>query len=444
MKNFIAFLFVFLICAIFAVLFKDIFRAEDIVKIGLKSTLATLFLIVILLITAKKFFGYFGEFVSNNATIFMLTATLLSGFFVQKFIAVEKTLEFTSLGSNKFLNPMWDEYQKIAKFYKLNLNFAKYVWQQRGPNDYMIHEIFKDKPKSIDALIFGDSSVAWGAIPQIIEQMSDKRVRIYAYESNLLNVKSVKVFEKIANYYLKDDGVLIYAFADWTQNKATDELRISKDTYDKFVNLSSEEFEKFVLNFYEKKGLIDRISLANFKKNFDEISGDLKARYEVKLISSNMYFSYLEPMINKKWHEIKTKNSNKGGGFLRFDMNVITQYNAKFTKTIDKNLEYKIEPKFSDNNTKLNSDAAKTLQAKTRVYMKPFTDRKNVFWENAYEKYYKQDGFIFVNLNKYAIETEKESGFKIVMEGGTHTGNTGGLLLSISIAKWLNEFYGKR
>lgn len=232
MKNFILFivpqLFVFLILLFLTILLWDIFQAKEVVSLGIKSSILIALLTILLIIISLNFQQLCVKFATSKIIICMIFISLVSIFYVQKFIMIQKSSEVLSSNDKIFLNPLWDDYIKIAKYYKLNLNFAKNVWNERGPNDYMIHQIFKDKPKSIDILMFGDSSLAWGVIPEIIEQITGKKVRIYAYESNLLNTKSSKLFNKLASYYLKDDGMIIYAFAIWTQNKSTDDLIISK------------------------------------------------------------------------------------------------------------------------------------------------------------------------------------------------------------------------
>lgn len=162
----------------------------------------------------------------------------------------------------------------------------------------------------------------------------------------------------------------------------------------------------------------------------------------MKLISPDIYNNYLEIVINQKWNAIKNANKNKDGKFLRWNMNTITQYNSKFKGTVFKDFNQSLKNiNFTDSNISINSKEAIKIKAKNKVYMKPFYGGNDQVWLNIYEKYYKNNGFIFANLTPYAINIEKELNTKIVMEGGTHTGNTGGLLESIAIGKWIDNFY---
>lgn len=170
----ISFLFILLLCAIFTLLFWDVFKAKDIVSLGIKSVFWISLCIIALLIVGTKFINLSSKHIDNSVIISTIFASLISVFVVQNFIIVQKTTEFINANTKKFINPMWDEFLRIGKIYSLDLSFTKYVWEQRGPKDYLIHEIFKDKPKSVDVLIFGDSSMAWGVIPEVIEQITGK------------------------------------------------------------------------------------------------------------------------------------------------------------------------------------------------------------------------------------------------------------------------------
>ena len=73
----------------------------------------------------------------------MLLAVFLATTFCQiGFIRLSKTIDTSKLGEF-FPNPLWGEYQQIAKEHNLDLNFAKYVWQERGPANFLSNQIFK-------------------------------------------------------------------------------------------------------------------------------------------------------------------------------------------------------------------------------------------------------------------------------------------------------------
>ncbi|MCI6988234.1 MAG: hypothetical protein MR902_01510 [Campylobacter sp.] len=57
-----------------------------------------------------------------------------------------------------------------------------------------------------------------------------------------------------------------------------------------------------------------------------------------------------------------------------------------------------IDINFANENISINSKEAIKIEAKNRVYLKPFNAKNDQLWLNIYEKYYKDSGFIFANL----------------------------------------------
>ena len=47
--------------------------------------------------------------------------------------------------------------------------------------------------------------------------------------------------------------------------------------------------------------------------------------------------------------------------------------------------------------------------------MQPFFVGKSSFWVNVYEKYYKNDDFIFADLSQYAVQIQNKTGMKVLM-----------------------------
>lgn len=123
-------------------------------------------------------------------------------------------------------------------------------------------------------------------------------------------------------------------------------------------------------------------------------------------------------------------------------MNTITQYNPSINFKAAK-YEYKIDSQFNDDNAKKNFLSAKTINAKNRIYMvAPSKSSEDyIFMNSMYEFFYKPSGFILANLTKQINIIEDKLKTNINMEDGPHTINTGGLIKSIAIGQWLNEFY---
>ncbi|MGP1486191.1 MAG: hypothetical protein ACTTJC_08970 [Campylobacter sp.] len=66
-------------------------------------------------------------------------------------------------------------------------------------------------------------------------------VRIYAYESNKLNVLSAALFDKISKYYLKDSGVVMFGFSNFEQLVDINAKSLVAG-YDELLNMHESEF----------------------------------------------------------------------------------------------------------------------------------------------------------------------------------------------------------
>ena len=431
MQNLYTTLFIISIYSIFTLIFGDILRSKEF-NIGLKT--------VPLLIISILFFGLVNRYYFNNTAprllktqiIVILAVSIIFSLLLQKVIYINEVSDFSE---KKFQNPLYKEFVEIANKNNLDLSFTKTAWIQRGPNNYKINTIFEKKKKSIDILFFGDSSIAWGLIPKVIEQMTGKTVAIYAYESNVLTVKTSKLFNKISQYYLKDDGIVIFSFDNWTKDKAPNHVIISKKQCDEIIAWQSKDFEKYAkqneINLYDKY-----FSFTAFESLYNQKSEYLKSRYGLYLKSPSFYEDYIEPIINPLLHASKFVNKNDKTKYIRWDMDSITLYNTDF-KTLAIHSEVMPDKPLSNQNIQLNAEAAATIFEGIKIYMVPLYHDNNRYKisRNMYYSYYKNLDF---QLSDLGLFTQKEE--KYIMQGGSHMGNTGGLMKSILIGKWLKQY----
>jgi len=361
---------------------------------------------------------------------------------LQLFIEVPNTSTTTDPTKTKFLNPLYDEYQTIAKKNNLDLSFTKYTWIQRFELDFKKNPIFKEKKNSIDILFIGDSSIAWGLIPKVIEQLTGKKTAMVAYESNLLNKQTSKIYSLIADYYLKEDGILIYSFDSWTLSQhptkppktIKGQLELSKYTV--------KEFEAFAKNFqknFQKNFFHSYLSFESFNSLYKNFSTYLKLNLGLYLKSPNIYSNYIEPQLNPKFYAKKTENQDKNIKFLRWDDTTITQYNPAFTlKSIYSNAmpTKPLKNKFALKNANYSSN----IKAKYKIYMVPIYSSHELYKlsRNIYYTYYKNKGYTLCDLG---LLHPKDTSFTI--QAYSHTGNEAGLQKTILIAKYINNFLVK-
>jgi len=330
----------------------------------------------------------------------MFMTTLLFMLLLQGSIQAEAKINFEKA---KFQNPMHKKFSEIAKKNNLDLSFTETVWAQKGkepvswgPNNYKINTLFLEKPKSIDILFFGDCTISWGMIPQVIEQMTGKNVAMYAYASNVMTVKTAELFRKIADYYLKDDGVVIYSFSNWALQKDSQIVATSVKEYDEMVKWTEDEFKKFALK-------------------------DKKSSYE------NTFREYAKPAANK---EGKIQ-------YLRWDMDALTEYSPNFSL---KATHSDIMPKSITRHGALqnNAEAISKVFSGEEIFMIPLysADHHYLTSRTIYYSYYQKLGFKIADMGLFMPIEDSYT-----MENHRHMANTGGLMMSILIGKWFKHYY---
>ncbi len=431
MKNFYTLLFIIALYVLFTILFIDALRAREFI-IGLKTIPFLIISIIFFSWISRYFFNRTEHNLPNIKILIILIASIILSLLLQNFIHLKTNISFTD---KKFQNPLYEQYIKIAHKNNLDLSFTKTTWIERGPNNYKINTIFNEKSKSIDIIFFGDSSIAWGLIPNVIEQMTDKKVAIYAYESNVLTEKTAKLFNKISEYYLKDDGLAVFSFDNWTKDKDPSFVKISKKECDEIIKWKKNDFINYVKK--SEKSIYDKyFSYSAFKKFYDEKSEYLKTQYGLLLRAPSFYEIYLEPMVNPKLAQNKAVNKNNDTKFIRWDRNTITEYNTNFKF---KSVHSEVMPKspMVNKNVEINAQAAFQIFG-NKIYMVPLFSNHTHYEisRNMYYTYYQGLGFKLCDLGKFQPKNEAYT-----MQAASHMGNTGGLMQSILIGKWLKEYY---
>jgi hypothetical protein len=321
------------------------------------------------------------------------------------FVSANAANEWPVLSGQRTTNPMQQSYEQIAKEYHLDLSFTNPLWvlqgklpQVRGPNSYKINSIFTRKPKSLDVLFFGDCTISWGMIPRVVEQMTGKQVAMYGYASNVLTVKTVELFKRIADYYLKEDGIVIFSFSNWALQKDSQVVATSLEEYKEMTAWSDKEFEAFA-----------------------------KSKEGTTIRTDN------SPLVTDP------AKLNRPGGimYLRWDFDTLTEYNPDFRL---KSRHSFIMPRALTRHGALmnNAEAATKIRARERIFMVPLysADQHYLTSRTIYYSYYHKRGFKIADLGMFLPANESYT-----MENHRHMGNDGGLRQSILIAKWLNDYY---
>lgn len=432
MKNLYTILYIASIYSIFILLFEDILRGKAF-NIGLETIPFLVISILFFAWISRRFFKNTAQNLPKKKIIIILTISITLSLLLQKVIHIHEVSDFSE---KKFQNPLYEKFSKIANEHNLDLSFTKTAWVQKGPTNYKINTIFEEKEKSIDILFLGDSSIAWGMIPNVIEQMTGKKVAVYAYEANVLTVKTSKLFNKISQYYLKDDGIVIFSFDNWTKDKDPNFVQISKKECDEIITWENKDFQKYAkkneISFYNKY-----LSFRAFESLYNQKSEYLKSRYGLYLKSPSFYEDYLEEILNPTLHASKSINKNKVRKFIRWDMNSITITNEKFNYT---SIHSEIMPTIPmiNKNVQLNAKAASKIYGKDKIYMVPLYYNEDNYKKsrNMYYSYYEKLEFKLSDLGTFHPKDHAYT-----MQYGSHMGGTGGLMKSILIGKWLKQYF---
>lgn len=449
---------IFSLYAIFFVLFEDVIKAQEF-SLHYKIIAYLVLFIFILRFSIQKLFKYQSKELNNPQILITILFSCFLAYGMQ--FSVKTYIEKKSYTTEKFKNPLYTKYKTIAEKHNLDLSFTQLTKEQRGPLNYKINTIYSMPPKSVDILFIGDSSLIWGTIPEVIEQITDKKIAFFAYESNPLTVRTAKLFNMISKYYLKDNGILVLSFDpnfynhDPKSTLYTEEKRngISSWDFEKFSSFAKAQEKKTIIkNGIENKNQLSNLQSTNtlseepasstpysfqtYQKIYHSVSKYLKDEYHMYLKSSSLYSLYLEKYINPKWNKNKNVNlKNDTTMYLRWNMNTVTLYDPNFDQ-LSIHSDAIPGKSLNDNNTKNNAQAASNIYGARKILMIPLHSH-DIYYKmsrNIYNTYYKKNGFELLDLGKYQ---PKDTGYP--MQGGSHMGNEGGLMKSILIGEWLKE-----
>jgi len=198
-------------------------------------------------------------------------------------------------GARAQLNPLFSEYERVASGQGLDLEFARSVrWQSRAP-EVDRHPIFASEPGSWDVIIFGDSTVAYGVIPQVVSQASGLRVATFAVPAMGITPGNAEIYTAVAQRYLAAGGRVLLMFSVWTQMKAVNEgvsgrLAVLDDSFFRALGREAEG-RRLAYRAYAER-----------RKGWDRA---LQSGLGLRLPSLPLYERWIEPQVNPEWHAAK-------------------------------------------------------------------------------------------------------------------------------------------
>ena len=338
-------------------------------------------------------------------------------------------------------NPICWDIQQIGKSNNLNLEFMKNavclkegglsMWEEE------ISPVLKLEKGSLDILLVGDSSIAWGIIPEIIEQITGLKVGMFACEGLMLSLTTAHVIDNVASYFLKKDGLLIIAFGGWTQEVDADsKVLVHTKWMHKAAKMSHDEFADFIENKDKYTGflkLLKEFDFTSYNEKYMDIKKFLAEEYNLALFQVDLYLDYLEMFTNTRVFLIKKEMKKMLKCNLRWNDRSLT------VVSLDIGIESKYsddppDPNYSNKDVARVSQVIKKINRRKSVLIQINSAKKNyVKLRSIYYKYYK-DFCGIVDLGKAHPKDETYQ-----MDMKEHTINTGGLNQSILLGKTLKK-----
>ncbi|MCE9600037.1 MAG: hypothetical protein K8S54_18900 [Spirochaetia bacterium] len=377
-------------------------------------------------------------------------------------------------------NPLYSEYKRRGRELNLDLDFTGVVrsmvpYDRRLNQDTLELELFCAKEKSLDVLLIGDSTMAWGVIPEVIEQRSGLRVGMFAMRSMYLNQATMRTTRRLQKYYLRDGGITLFGFAIWTQLQESEMVR--RGELRKFNQYSDEEFERFAKERRSscnvepepeeipEPRLFSRGSLDSYSAELDLLRKDFR-RSLGSLRESSLAREFRQ-WAHPAWFKAKTGDaqkevpleeerrdeaqpvSNKFGDykerislasfqFVRWDNQTLTA-TGPFTlrsirSTVDPDLSFQISQTH-----RANAQSLLDLPGRKGFVITIYAEHRSyAIQRSIYAKLYKKH----LELLDLGEMHPQERGFAMDNEG--HPANLGGLEKSLLIADWLRKNFRSR
>ena len=381
---------------------------------------------------------------SQKKIIISIIATLLTGAVVSAALQAYKTAAEKEREAQEAItdNPFYDEFRSAGSRYGLNVEFARHASCVKG-TQLKLEEIplLGYGPKSCDILLVGDSSMAWGIVPEVIEQMTGLKVGVFTSEALILNVTIARFIDNLASYYLKDDGLLILSFGGWTQEQdAHSIVLVYVDWIYNVARMNNAEFAAYMEKWKKERiggtgsdGLLRMLSFPTYRKSVKELKNSLEKNYGLSLFQLPLYNDYIEPYINPKWHNQKMEMKSKVRCYLRWNNRSIAMYSSDQGKH-SIHSEALPDPAYKNKDIAIVSAMLKKIPCRKAYQIHiNYDDSKYARLRSIYASYYR-DSFGLIDLG---IEHPKNESYEV--DEKEHTINTGGFYQSVLIGKFLKN-----
>lgn len=383
-----------------------------------------------------------------NKIIASIVLALVIGIAVSITLNVrDRSRKAAEAASEQFIgNPLDDEFKKIGARNGLNMNFTATSVCNKDLNfDFKRHPVLTSPRHSYDVLIVGDSSMAWGIIPEVIEQLTGLSVGLFAMEALTLNTTVAGVINNMSDYYLRPGGLLVFGFGNWTQEQGADsKVLVQTEWMNKVSKMNHGEFANFIER--EKKSqngggggqpenCSSILKFPYYRGKFLSVKETLSTKYNLALFQCQVYFDYVEKFTNPRWYIVKRIMKAKIKCYLRWNNRSLTMH------TLDLGIKSKYsdapaDPKYTNKDIAIVSSIIKKIDCR-KAYLVHILSDDSIYarLRSIYEKYYKGSlGIIDLGKEHPVNETYP-------MDEKGHSVNQTGLMESILIGNFLKKNY---
>ncbi|MGE0171438.1 MAG: hypothetical protein AB7T49_01575 [Oligoflexales bacterium] len=299
------------------------------------------------------------------------------------------------------------------------------------------HPLFSERHK-VDVIVFGDSSAYYSLVPEIIREVSGKKVALFASPGTYANRRTARLMKVIASKFLKEGGLAIFCFIPNYYEQDPNDPGRNKLIYP-LIYGTEQEGEKYldkngsdnILNFrffFRKKHvdgfarMLDRNVKSTLPWFFDLRLPDLDFYYRAILpISSPDLFrqKVLEDQTRYRW-----ENDPTHGLIFLAKPNYFSQHWEGKSKT-------SLSDKF-----RINVNALKSVTPKVGFLVPFSTSADYVLSLRA------NLGASTSFLNIFEPGLNLPADVQVPMEESMHTANEGAFIQSILLGKWIKNFLG--
>jgi hypothetical protein len=330
----------------------------------------------------------------------------------------------------QFLNPLYPQLSAIGEREGFDTSFARWVVSKRnGP--LLNHPLFSLPEHSVDVLIFGDSTAAWGITPQVVESVSHLRVAMFADPGMPLNVAECAFYRAVIDKYLAPDGCIVFYFAPKNITREPSGLHLPQLMDASHKALSRVIAPTATASLWSYDGYRDWRN--------DEIEQPLQA-LGLRLPRLTPYQTSLERLVNPDWFATKKEtDAKRDKRFLRWDgwtatLHGDTRLAARRSTQTPKKLDRYLPKAERLEYTARNAEALRALPGQKYLVL-PWSTAKIHYlrFRAIYAKYFAADAEL-IDMGKLLPRD-----VKYPMSDVLHMKNETGFEASVLLGKWLQK-----